>query len=475
MLVDRRTLLAAGLSVAAAPLTRVRAASGNGHDVVIIGAGLSGLYAAMLLEELGVRVLVLEGKPRVGGRILTFEHLPGRPEAGANSALGAYGRLRDVCRRLDVTLSDLSAGARLGEPEIALNGRMVVRKEWPGHPENRLPERDRQAHPGSLIWEVVRRENPLESVENWWRQEHAPLDISAHAFLQTLGYDDAAIELFYNTNPAYGSAARETSILQWFSLQRWFALQHAREDVELVADRGNSHIPQVMAESLHGDVILGKTVTGIRQNRDGAEVFCDDGSRWRASRVLCSTPFAPMRWMRFDPLLPPAWMEAIQQVPQMRITQVHLLAKQPYWENDGLHPGMWTDGPAGVVTPYRNGSTLEEITSLTAWGRGFTAQYLDTLGSQAAGEAVVRAIEHLRPAARGLLEVVGFKSWQLDRFAGGDWTVWAPGQATRLLHQLGKPVGRIHFCGEHTARFDRGMEGAMESGERAALAIVEVL
>jgi monoamine oxidase len=38
-------------------------------DVIIIGAGLSGLYAAMLLERKGIKTLILEGNTRIGGRL----------------------------------------------------------------------------------------------------------------------------------------------------------------------------------------------------------------------------------------------------------------------------------------------------------------------------------------------------------------------------------------------------------------------
>jgi monoamine oxidase len=59
-----------------------------------------------------------------------------------------------------------------------------------------------------------------------------------------------------------------------------------------------------------------------------------------------------------------------------------------------------------------------------------------------------------------------------DPFSRGDWAVWGPGQVTAFARDIARPHGRIHFCGEHTAISNRGMEGAMESGERAALEIL---
>ena len=41
------------------------------RDVLIIGAGLAGLYTAQLLHRSGISCIVLEARDRIGGRILT--------------------------------------------------------------------------------------------------------------------------------------------------------------------------------------------------------------------------------------------------------------------------------------------------------------------------------------------------------------------------------------------------------------------
>jgi monoamine oxidase len=100
--------------------------------------------------------------------------------------------------------------------------------------------------------------------------------------------------------------------------------------------------------------------------------------------------------------------------------------------------------------------------------RGWVADRLDRLGPEAAQAAVIREIERLRPAAKGALAAGGFHSWWLDPHNAGDWAIFAPGQVG-LLPTMARPQGRMHFCGEHTATMNRGMEGAMESGERVAM------
>ena len=98
---------------------------------------------------------------------------------------------------------------------------------------------------------------------------------------------------------------------------------------------------------------------------------------------------------------------------------------------------------------------------------------IDQLAPKARGAFVLKEIERLRPSTKGKMEVVGVHSWPQYTFVEGCRHSYGPGQVTRFAVDMIKPHGRLHFAGEHTRRLDVGMESAMESGERAAIEVVE--
>ena len=81
----------------------------------------------------------------------------------------------------------------------------------------------------------------------------------------------------------------------------------------------------------------------------------------------------------------------------------------------------------------------------------------------------------LIPDARAVTSVGQLVRWTTDPFAGGSWALWQPGQAGRHHNVIRAPIGKVAFAGEHTAEAYRGMEAAMESGERAALEVMRIL
>ena len=141
------------------------------------------------------------------------------------------------------------------------------------------------------------------------------------------------------------------------------------------------------------------------------DVHCSDGSQYRARFVICSVPIPVLRNLRIDPVLTGVQEQAVKSMSYSLCTQIHMTAKRPFWEDDGLPPYMWTDGLVGTVSPSRNGPSPDEVTSIAARGRGLMATYLDRLGPEGAKAAVIKYIEDIRPAAKGQLTALHFHSW----------------------------------------------------------------
>ncbi|MGB8000152.1 MAG: FAD-dependent oxidoreductase, partial [Anaerobacillus sp.] len=64
-------------------------------------------------------------------------------------------------------------------------------------------------------------------------------------------------------------------------------------------------------------------------------------------------------------------------------------------------------------------------------------------------------------------------SWSQNQFSGGCFTLFKPNQISEFEDSIKKPEGRVHFAGEHTSDFHGWIEGAVESGVRAAFEVNE--
>ncbi len=475
---SRRTILgSATAATAIASLTRpVHAVTES--DVLVIGAGLSGLRAALDLQEQGFKVQVIEGRKRVGGRVLSLYDVPGSPEAGGNGIGAGYGRMIDAAQRYGVQLNNIADRAPLMfARELVLDGKIIPEKEWPTHPRNPFKGPAKAMMPWTIVPFLASTKNPLgKNYEDWYDAKSFNLDISLADWLKTQGLDDTAINLAFNTNVDHGQSADEVSALMVFFVYSWGNMQREIEPrATYAAKGGNMRIPEAMARALKKEVHFNKAVIGIRGEEGAAEAVCADGTVYRAKRIICSVPTAVLRTMKIDPLPPGVQAKAIRTLGFQILTQTHLVATKPFWEEDGAKPGMFTDSLAGNIMAQHYDADPKKVTSLTAWHRGWQAARLDRMPEADAKKAVIAAIEELRPAAKGKLKVAGYKSWYNDPFSAGDWAVWEPGQIREFIQTLSKPHGRIHFCGEHTALSNRGMEGAMESGERAAQEVLAAI
>jgi len=445
-------------------------------DVVVIGAGLAGLHAALTLQDAGCDVRVLEAQLRIGGRV----HSMGRPglqaEAGGTYIGAGYRRVIGAAEKLGVKLIDVTPMLEFfREQDLVLGEEIIRQSEWPTHPANPFPERDRDVMPWNFHRMLTMRENPLARPEDWLDPRFAKHDVSAYEWMTSLGLDERAIRIGYELNPSFGSDAHDVSALLLFFRAAFSKAQRAlapEGSVGFTAEGGVQRIPEAMASRLHREVEVGCPVVGIDVHPGGVVARCADGSNASARFGICALPIGVLKDLPIDPPLKGPTARAAQALHSQPITQVYLGAKTPFWEEDGYAPSLFTDSPAGMIAASRSGDDPTEVTSLTAWVMGPAAAQLDQLSEADVGREVVAAIERIRPAAKGRLEVLGMKSWGADPYARGAWAYFRPGQVREFAAEMGRPHGRLHFCGEHLAVASRGMEGAMESAERAAAEIL---
>jgi monoamine oxidase len=476
-MLDRRTLLtAAGATAALAATPRVLRAQPK-TQVLVLGAGLAGLNAALTLQEAGMEVRVLEGRDRVGGRVLSHRNVPGNPESGGTSFAPGYARLMTACTSYGVGLVDITPIVPFFfQRDLYLGTERISAEAWAKHPQNPFPDALKATVPWAFLDRAVGPKNPLTTNDAWADPANAKLDIPLYDYLKGQGWSDEVIRYGYDMNPGWGNSAKDVSTLLVLCALRFAQTQRELakgKPAGFVAKGGNQAIPEAMAKALKLPVELNRTVTAIRTDKAGAEVRCADGRAYRADHVICSLPTSVLRNVKLDPALPPAQARAVRDLGVQTISLMHVVPKKKFWEQDGFSPSMATDGLINMVVAERKGATPQEVTSLTVWLRAANAKKLDGMSGKDAKAAVVKELERLRPAAKGQLEVAAYHSWINDPFARGDWAVWEPGQVTAFAHEVGKAHGRLHFCGEHTAISNRGMEGAMESGERAALEVVQ--
>lgn len=453
-----------------------KTARGTRSDVLVIGAGLSGLSSALMLEEGGFDVQVIEGRDRVGGRVYTRFDLPGYPEVGGNGFGAGYGRVFDAARRMQLPVVEYSERlARHRKLELVFNGQVVAPEDWPSSPFNHLPPQLRERMPWEMGRIALQDNNPLEASDDWRSPANHSYDVSIHDFLLQRKVPEEVIRLGFSVNPYFGTSAHDVSALQYLFNNAWTGSQVKIAPHLYSILGGNQRLPMAMAEKLKRPVDLNREVVAISSTDEGAEVHCADGSYYKSRRVICSLPYSVLRHIRFDPILTGAHEIAVSTLNYMINTIIFFKANRPFWEEDGMSPTMWTDGMLGTVVGQRFGESDDEVTAISVNPRGIWAAYLDRLPREEAISRVVAEIEKIRPKARGALECTGFHSWNQDPFAAGDWAIFAPGQVSRFGNAMATIHGNVHFCGEHTAVANRGMEGALESAERVAIEAMTAL
>jgi monoamine oxidase len=415
-------------------------------DVAVVGAGFAGLAAALELSRRGASVVVLEARSRVGGRALDIPLGAGRVVGlGATWVHPAHERVLALARAAGVRTVAVAAPAPGANPAEDAGVAAALR---------RLDLMASEVDPAAP-WAVVNAEARDGRTLRSWMDDNVPAADTRAALTRVAqalwGMEPAEISLLYALSAiaAAGGAARLVGLA--FAPPRRFA-----GGAQLVADR--------LAASLGDRVHVSSPVRRV-EHGDGGVTVEARGLVVRAQQVVVALPPAVTGAIDWSPKLPAVRRQLAQRLPMGSAVTVAGVYDRRFPK---AARSTGSDDPMAVVHAVSTG----------AGGPGLL---VGSLGGAAARRwAALPAAERRQAALSAFAARYGKraarpvayheKDWQRSQWSAGGWAgVAPPGVLTSFGTALREPIGPVHWAGTETAAAWTGsLEGAVQSGERAA-------
>jgi monoamine oxidase len=445
--------------------------AGEPRSIVILGGGLAGLAAGLELKRAGHTVTILEARKAPGGRVRTLYEFADNQYAEAGPLSFPQNHSFTLGYAMDFGLP-LRASFAFGLDSVAhiRGSRFRINANGSADIPFSLKADERQAGVYGII--PLYLADYMRSVGNPRREDWPPVElkeidqISLRRLLEDLGASGGAIDIV---------EASQLGILGFgldsFSAMDGVVTEAVATDslpleivggLDLLASAFKKKVKkQFKKQSVVSRIEQNETsVTVTYTNRDGLQTITAD-------RVICTLPFSVLKDIEVSPSFSDEKQRAINDLKYTPVTRTYLQFRSRPWELDRLSGYGITDLPIQntysptVVQPGRRGI-------LTSYTGGQRALDLGEMGEADRQAFVLRRMGNLFNNLDREYESGTSMIWHEDQWARGAFAYFEPGQMATLLPEAQRPEGRIHFAGEHTSAWHGWMNGALESGNRAA-------
>lgn len=444
---------------------------GAAKKVLILGAGMAGLTAALELKAAGHDVTILEARTRPGGRVWSLREPFSDglyAEAGAGRIPNKHELTLSYVKRFDLGLDPFfpDRGHRVavyGDKRWQLKpGEDVLGSEMP----LRLNDKERRTGINGAFEECVSAERDRIGAtppDVWPDATTTKIDdTSMLEMLRGCGMSEDAIRLSLS-GYEHDSVSNDLR-------DNW---SHAVPMMYKIRG-GNDRLPHAMADLVREQIRYGAKVVRISNHAQQPSVVCEiagDHHTFTADQVICAIPYGVLRHIEVTPGFSPAKRAVIDGLQYGNVTRVYLQTDRRYWEKDGANGFGEVDLPMEMWAPMWNVPGTRGL--LMAYTYERLARELDAKTPAQRVDWFVEVVEKVHPGIREHLEATHTWSWQQDEFTRGAYCMFYPHEIEKFAPHVKTPEGRIHFAGEHTSPWPGWIQGAIYSGLRAAKEVNE--